>query len=118
MHGRHARAGHVGDQADPCGEEPRVLLRTGHVRGHLGREGPEDHRGVDPDLLEQPAVHHRHHAAAARLADPGLALEPAGFARIQVGGRGVLEGLEGRQDPVTQRFEPGARPGLAVFKKR
>jgi hypothetical protein len=106
VHGRHARIGHVRDQADAGGEEPRVLVRAGHVLGHLRREGPVHRRDVDADLLEQAAVHHRHHAAAAGLAIPGLALEAAGRAGIEVGRGLVLQAFEFGADLVAQAFEP------------
>ena len=46
------RVGHVRDQADPGGEEARVVLGAGDRGGEFGREAAADGRDVDPDLLE------------------------------------------------------------------
>jgi len=117
VHRRHARAAHVGDQRHAGGEEAGILIRAGDGPGHLGGEGPVDDRGVDANLLEEPAVHHAHDAAPARLAHPGLALEPPRRARIQVGRRLVLEGFESGVNAVAQGLEPFTGAGLAVFQE-
>ncbi|MNJ45501.1 hypothetical protein D3C77_405990 [compost metagenome] len=108
MHRGHARADRVADQADARGVEPRVVLGAGHVLGVVGRKGPVHGRAVDPDLLEQAAVHHAHDAAAALGPVPGRADEAAGLAGEQLGGGGVLQGLQGSVNPVAQGLEPDA----------
>ena len=70
----------MGDQRDAGGPEARVLLGAGHLLAELGRELAVHGRGVDADLLEDAAMHHRHDAAAALavVALPRRALEAAG----------------------------------------
>ena len=63
-------------------------------------------RDVHADLLEQPAVHHAHDAAAA-LGRGSRRLLRSGR-RAEVRGRLVLQRLEGGADAVAQGFEPGA----------
>ena len=102
--------------------EARVLVGAGDLLAELRAELAVHGRDVDADLLEHPAAHDRHHAAAAVLARlaalalPGLALEAAGR---QVGVRAGelgLDLLELGADAVAQRFEPGARVGFALIE--
>ncbi|MNT52199.1 hypothetical protein D3C72_1892100 [compost metagenome] len=108
MHRRHARADRVADQADAGGVEARVFLGAGHVLRIVGGEGSVNGRAVDADLFEQTAVHHTHDAAAAFLAVPGRAHEAAGLAGEEVGGGGVLQGLETGVNLIAQGLEPDA----------
>ena len=62
-----------------------------------GENSPCTVEDVDAGLLEHPAVHHRHHAAAAVLALPWLALE-----------LDAVDLLEGGADLVPEVFEPAA----------
>uniref|UniRef100_A0A0N4Z401 LigA n=1 Tax=Parastrongyloides trichosuri TaxID=131310 RepID=A0A0N4Z401_PARTI len=108
VHGGHARADGVADQADAGGVEARVFLCPRHLLGVVGGEGSVDGRAVDADLFEQAAAHHAHDAAAAFLAVPGGADEAAGFAGEQFGGGGVFQRLETGVDLVAQGLEPDA----------
>ena len=70
---------------------------------------------VDAAFLEEAAaLHEAHHAAAAGRAIPGGELEPARRARIEVGGRLILQGLEGGDDLVAEGVEPGPGPAVAI----
>src|SRR5690606_15873388 len=108
VHGGHARADRMADQADAGGVEARVFLGARHVPGVVGGAGPVDGRAVDADLFEQAAAHHAHDAAAAFLAVPGRADETAGLAGEQFGGGGVFQRLETGVDLVAQGLEPDA----------
>ncbi|KAF1853478.1 hypothetical protein Lal_00013840 [Lupinus albus] len=117
---RHQRRAHVRDQADARRPEFAGLRRTGDVGAEFRAEGAVDGRDVDPDLLEHPALHHRHGAAAALAAamvraGPALALEPAGGQVGMGAGQLVLQRLEGGADAVAQLLEPGGGAGLALF---
>ncbi len=77
------------------------------------------------DLLEHPAVHHRHDAAAARAAGvigalPGRALEAAGRAIGQRAPAGSASSTvsKRRADVVAQLLEPGAGAVLAGVERR
>ena len=59
----------------------------------------------------------KHHAAPAGLARPGLQLEAAGFARIELGRRLVFQAFELGRDAVAQGGEPvvgGEAPGVEI----
>ena len=67
----------------PRGPEARILGGARDLRAEVRAELAPDGRDVDADLLEHPAVHHAHHAAAAVAAIlgralPWRALEPPG----------------------------------------
>ena len=100
------------DQRNAARPEARVLLGARHLLAELGRELAVHRRGVDADLLEDAAMHHRHDAAAA-LAVVALPVASArsGRAPTRHAGRSsvILDRLEGRADAVAQRLEPGAR---------
>ncbi len=108
MHRRNPGADRVADQADPGGEEPGILRRPRHRLGVVSRKRSVHGRDMDPDLLEQPAVHHPHDAPAACLAVPRRPHEPPGLPRKQIIGGRILQRLEGRMDTVAQMLEPGA----------
>src|SRR2546423_13203048 len=72
------------------------------------------------DLLEQPAVHHTHLAAAAGLAGmvcapPLCAHETPRVGGIERGCRIVLQLLEALAEMFAQRFEPASRPRFAIL---
>ena len=107
----------MGDQADAGGEEARVLGRSRHVAGVIGREGAVHRRDVHPDLLEQPPVHHPHDPAAALGPLPGGANEASRLSRKQVRRGLVLQRLEGVVDAVPQALEPVAGFGFQVGER-
>ena len=114
---RHVGVPRVGDQRDAARPEARILVGAGDLLAELRRELAEDGGGVDADLLEDTAVHHRHDAAAAMIAValPGAPLEAAGRPRGLGTGQIVLEPLQRRADAVAQGLEPGARLVLPGF---
>ncbi len=72
----------------PEAQKRGIVGGARNLRAEFGREFAVHGRAMHADLLEQPAVHHRHHAAAARLAGmvgavPGRAHEAAGVAGIE-----------------------------------
>ena len=98
------------DQRDAGGPEARIVVGAGNLLAEFRRELAVHGRAMHADLLEHAAVHHRHHAAAARRAGmigalPRRAHEAAGRAIGQRRARGqrVLERLERRADVVAQR---------------
>jgi hypothetical protein len=108
------------DQRNAGGPEPRIVGRARNLRAEFGGEFAMYGRAVHADLFKQPAAHDRHHPAAALGAGvvgalPRRAHEASGVARIERGGRLVLKPLERRADVVAQRFEPVARPLLALL---
>ena len=122
VHRRHLGRAHVRHQRDARGMEARVLVGAGNLLAELRAELAVHGRDVDADLLEHPAAHDRHHAAAAILARlaalalPGLALEAAGRQVAVRAGELGLDLLELGADAVAQGFEPGARSsGVCVW---
>ena len=115
---RHPRAPHVRHQArcrwrrsaDPA-SAPRDL-----ACGIRGENSPTHGRDVHPHLLEDPAAHDGHGAAAAAGPLPGAALEaPRRHPGMRPPGQGVLQRLEGGAEAVAQGLEPGpGRPGEGV----
>ena len=110
VHRRHMRVLQMGDQRDAGGPEPRIGFGSGNFLAEFGREFAEHGRDVDADLLEHPALHHRHHAAAAGRAGvigaaPRRADESAGRLRGErrVRGQRFLQRFESRADVVPQR---------------
>ena len=82
VHGRHVRIVRMRDQRNARRPEARIGVGAGDVLAEFRRELAMHGRAMHADLLEHAAVHHRHHAAAARLAGmvgalPGRALETA-----------------------------------------
>ena len=115
VHRGHVRIGHVGDEADPGGEEARVLFGAGDGLGEFGAELAADGRDVDPDLLEHRADHLPAHPAAARLA-ARVGAVPRCEAEARVRSRLPLDRLEGGADAVAQGFEPVARGLLLIVE--
>ena len=108
VHGRHARAARMHDQAD-AGRDVVELLAVARQRlRHLRRQPAVGRRGVDADLFEQPAAAEKAAGAAAAAggALPGLVGEHCGLAGKQIGRRFALQRLDLGADPVAQRFEP------------
>src|SRR5256885_10096569 len=95
------------DQRDAARREARILGGARNLVAEFRRELAEDGRDVDPDLFEDAAVHQRHRAAAATLALPLPADEPAGRERGGVAaGVFVLDLLECGADSVAQCAKP------------
>ena len=139
VHGRDFRRAHMGDEADPARPEARILRGAGDLAPELFGEFAVDGRDVDADLLEHPAAHQGHHAAAAVAggvrvgigtgragravahppASPGRPLEPAGRTaagqRQRLARQFVLQGFEGRAEAVAQGLEPVPRVVLLGF---
>ena len=122
VHGRHMRIVQMRDQRNAGGVEARIVGGAGDVLAKFRREFAEHGRDVDADFLEDAAFHYRHHAAAAGGAGvigaaPRRAHEAAGgtVGERRVRGEGVLDRLEGRQNPVAQALEPGFGTGFALF---
>ena len=67
VHGRHVRIVRMRDQRDARGPEARIVVGAGNLLAEFRRELAVHGRAVHADLFEHAAVHHRHHAAAARL---------------------------------------------------
>ena len=102
------------DQADAAGPEAGVFARAFHLPGEFLRESAEHGGGVHAHLLEQPAAHHPHHAAAfVFAARPGRLFKTAGRAGIKPRRCFILQRFERRHDAVAQLFKPGARLRLA-----
>ena len=119
MHRRDIRIVHMRDQRNTGSPEPRIIGGARNLRAKLRRELAVHRRAVHADLLEQPAAHHRHHAAAAGRAGvvgalPWRTHEAPRAIRIKRGRRVVFEPLEGCADVVAQRLEPAPRPCLAI----
>src|ERR1700712_4346592 len=76
-----------------------------------------DRRGVDADLLEDAAMHHRHGAAAALalVTLPGRLFETAWRPGGQRAAKILLDLLEGAADAFAQRLEPQAGLHLLLF---
>ena len=99
------------DQRDAARPEPRIGIGARNLRRELGTERAPHRRDVDADLLEHPAAHAGHDAAATAVARPRLAREAAGRQVLVIGtGVAILERLERAADPIAQRLEPDARP--------
>ena len=69
-------------------EQARVFAGALDLGAEFGRELAMHGRAVHADLFEQPAMHHRHHAAAAGLAAmvgtvPGAAHEAPGDGKLR-----------------------------------
>ena len=82
VHRRHVRIVRMRDQRNAGRPEARIAFGARDFLAELRREFAVDGRAMHADLLEHAAVHHRHHAAATRLAGvvgalPGRALETA-----------------------------------------
>jgi hypothetical protein len=116
VYGGHVRVGHVRDEADPGGEEARVLLCAGDGLGELFAETAADGRDVDPDLFEHLARHLAPDSAAAGLAARVAAL-PRRVGEGRVGAGFALDRLECGADSVAKRFEPVARGLLLVIER-
>ena len=102
VHGRDVRVHRMRDDRDAGGPEPRILGGARNVLAQFGRELAVHGRDVNADLLEQAAVHQRHHAAATGRAGrvrpvPRRAHEAARGLAIKLSSRGVLERLERAQ---------------------
>ena len=118
MRRRHARAAHMRDQADAAGPEPRVLLGArGSARGTPGLNSPQTVETFTPTFsntrpritLMTPPPPSDPPAIRGRPL-PCCAAEPAGRTlRRRTIGRGILDRLERRAEPVAQRLEPGPR---------
>ncbi len=119
VHGRDVRIAHVRDHRNAGGPEPGIIGGAWNLRAKFGAEFAVHGRAVHADLLEQPPVHHRHHAAAARLsgvvvAVPGRAHEASRAAGVERCRGVVFQPLESRADVVAQRFEPASGASLAI----
>ena len=120
MHGGNVRIAHMRDHRNARRPEARIVGGAGNLRAEFGREFAMHRRAMHADLLEQPSVHHRHHAAAAGLAAvvgavPRRAHEAPRLTGIERGRRVVLQPFEGRANVVAQGFEPAPRPRLAIL---
>src|SRR5207237_10554677 len=120
MHRRHIRIAHMRNQRNARRPETGILGGAGNLRAELRGKLAVHGGAMHADLLEQPSMHHTHLAAAAGLAGmvgalPWCAHETPGAARIERGGRIVLQLLEALADLVAQRFEPAPRPRLAIL---
>src|ERR1700730_9961317 len=97
----------MGDDRNAARPEPRFLCGPRDLAAEFGRKLTEHGRDVDPDLLEDAAVHQRDRAATATRPLPVLALEPTGRQRTMLpAGVVAFDRLEGGADPVAQRGEP------------
>src|SRR5690606_31011050 len=112
----HVYRRHVGipwmrDQGNTACPETGIVLGARNLPAKFRRELPMDGGGMNPNLLENPAAHDRHDAAAALaiLTLPGRLLEasrlPWGLRACQF----VLDRLECGADAIAQGFEPCSR---------
>ena len=73
-------------------------------------------RDIHPDFFKDPAVHDAHHAAAATVTLPGLALEAAGIKAVLPLLRTFrLDRLKGGTNRIAEAGEPfgsGSLPGI------
>ncbi len=109
------RIGHVRDEADPGGEETRVVFGAGDRLGELGAERAAHRRDIDPDLLEHLAGHVAADSAATGLARC-ISPVPWGEREDRVGPRFALDRLEGCADTIAQAFEPVAGGLLLIVE--
>ena len=99
----------------PDAQKRGSVVRAGDLLAELRRELAMHGRDVHADLLEHPARHHRHLAAAARRRryDPCAATACGRSGRRRCHKvrcrRLALDRLEGRANVVAQPREPGAR---------
>ena len=127
VHRRHVRIMRMRDQRNAGGPEARIVVGARDFLAEFRREFAVHGRAMHADFLEHAAVHHRHHAAAARVAPadaiwralPGRARQSG--QRRAVGESGIrrqriFQALERRADIVAQRLEPGARLGLVAIE--
>ena len=123
VHRRHMRILRMRDQRNAGGPEARILGGAGNLLAEFRREFAMHGRAMHADLLEHAPAHQRHHAAAAglrrydRCGSTACARSGrrARSAERRARRQRVLHRLERRADVVAQRFEPGARAGLAGF---
>ena len=112
----------VGDQRNAAGEEPRIIGGAGYFLAEFRREFAEHRRRMYADFLEDPALHHRHDAAAAGRA--GM-IAPAPRRTYEAAGRTVgerrrcrqclFQSLERRHGAVAQGLEPDAGLVFSLF---
>ena len=115
----------VGDQRDAGSPEARVVGGAGDVLAEFRRELAVHGRAVDADLLEHAAVHHRHHAAAARRAVwsvrcHGVRTKRPGArsAKGAPAGRASSSASNAAQISSRKRLEPCPRARFAGFQGR
>ena len=108
----------MGNQRDARGPEARIFIRTGYLLTEFLGKFAMDGGGVNPDLLEDPAMHDGHDPAAA-IAFVALPWRLYETARRPVGERAfqiVLELLETGANLVAQFGKPRGGGCLLVFK--
>ena len=113
----------VGDQADAAGPEVSVgLVGAGYLGSESFRKSPVYKGKMDADLLEHPATHQAHTAAAevfgAVSTGPVSQLEPTCRAFVQGRGGCIFERFKAGADVFLEGFEPCACAGLAGIQIR
>src|SRR6185369_16802014 len=101
VNGGHVRVGHVRDQADPGGEEARIVLGSRDALGELGAELASDGRYVDADLFENFSGHLAANSAATGFSGRVRSV-PRGVCEGSIGAGLALDFFERRANAVAQ----------------
>ena len=115
VHCRDVRIGHVRDQADAGGEKARIDVRAGNRGGEFWAEFAVDGRDVDPDLVEDLAIHLAAHPAAA-MRSVSFGAVPRDVLKRRLAPGLAFDRLERGANPGAQRFEPVARGLLLIVE--